>query len=306
MIASTALLTAVGWAVTALWVEPRFAGKPPELGGARPRSRAELAGERLTGAEKRGLALAVAVAATALGIFALAAWVPGAPLHGMDGAFPRWVHVIVPLLFIGFLLPGLAYGLATGSIGSDKDVARIMGETMAGMGPYIVLAFFAAQFIAWFAHSGLGEMLAITGGRALASAGLPDALLMQGFIAVVIVGNLFIGSMSAKYAFFAPVFVPMLMQVGVSPELTQAAYRVGDSVSNVITPLNPYMVILLVFLQRYMPSGGIGTLVALMLPYAAVFAAVWSGLLALWMALGVPLGPEGLLLYVPSGFPGLE
>ena len=154
----------------------------------------------------------------------------------------------MPLIFFGFLLPGLVYGLATGSLRSDKDVATTFGETMAGMGSYIVLAFFAAQFIAYFAHSGLGEMLAISGGRVLARAGLPDALLMIGFIGVVIVGNLFIGSMSAKYAFFAPVFVPMFMQVGISPELTQVAYRVGDSVSNVITPLNPYVVILLVLI----------------------------------------------------------
>jgi aminobenzoyl-glutamate transport protein len=106
--------------------------------------------------------------------------------------------------------------------------------------------------------------------------------------------------MSAKYAFFAPVFVPMFMQVGISPELTQAAYRIGDSVSNVITPLNPYVVILLVFMQRHMARAGIGTLVALMLPYALAFAAAWSLLLALWMWTGFPLGPGGPLAYDAS------
>ena len=115
-------------------------------------------------------------------------------------------------------------------------------------------------------------MLALSGGRVLARAGLSNTLLMTGFIGVVFLGNLLIGSMSAKYAFFAPVFVPMFMQVGISPELTQVAYRIGDSVSNVITPLNPYVVILLVFMQRHMPRAGIGTLVALMLPYAVAFA----------------------------------
>jgi aminobenzoyl-glutamate transport protein len=105
--------------------------------------------------------------------------------------------------------------------------------------------------------------------------------------------------MSAKYAFFAPVFVPMFMQAGIAPELTQAAYRVGDSVSNVITPLNPYVVILLVFMQRYAKDAGIGTLVALMLPYAIVFAVVWSALLVAWVGLGVPLGPSGPLFYTP-------
>jgi aminobenzoyl-glutamate transport protein len=211
--------------------------------------------------------------------------------------------VIVPLLFVGFLLPGAVYGFVTGSLRSDRDVARMMGETMSAMGSYVVLAFFAGQFIAWFAYSGLGEMLALSGGRLLASAALGPAPLMVGFVAVVGVGNLFIGSMSAKYAFLAPVFVPMFMQVGVSPELTQAAYRVGDSVTNVITPLNPYMVILLVFLQRYAPRAGIGTLVALMLPYALVFGVVWTGLLVAWMGLGLPLGPEGPLVYTPPALP---
>jgi aminobenzoyl-glutamate transport protein len=163
----------------------------------------------------------------------------------------------------------------------------------------VVLAFFAAQFIAYFAHSGLGEMIAIAGGQALARAALPTALLMVGFIAVVMASNLFIGSMSAKYAFFAPVFVPMFMQVGVSPELTQVAYRVGDSVTNVITPLNPYVVILLVYMQRYVPRAGIGTLVALMLPYTAVFALAWTALLVVWMLAGVELGPAGPLTYAP-------
>ena len=151
-----------------------------------------------------------------------------------------------------------------------------------------------------FGHSGLGEMLAISGGRVLARAGLPDALLMVGFIAVVMTANLFIGSMSAKYAFLAPVFIPMLMQTGISPELTQAAYRVGDSVTNVITPLNPYVVILLVFMQRYVPRAGIGTLVSLMLPYALVFGLAWTGLLVGWIGLGIELGPDGPLHYAPS------
>jgi len=304
MIASTFLLTGVGWAVTSLWVEPRFERKPPEEGGPVARAGDALASEQLDAGEKRGLVVALAVAAGALAVFAVAALLPGAPLHGSDGAFPRWVRVIVPLLFFGFLLPGLAYGIVTGSIRSDKDAARILGETMAGMGPYIVLAFFAAQFIAWFAHSGLGEMLAISGGRALSAAALPDALLMQAFVVVVMIGNLFIGSMSAKYAFFAPVFVPMFMQVGISPELTQVAYRVGDSISNVITPLNPYVVILLVFLQRYVARAGIGTLVALMLPYAFAFALAWSALLALWMASGAPLGPAGPLAWDPAELVG--
>jgi aminobenzoyl-glutamate transport protein len=300
MIASTFLIVGAGWAVTALWVEPRYRGKAESEGGAAVLSDEERASQKLTPEERRGLRWGALAALVALGLMLAAAWIPGAPLHGMAGRFPRWVAAIVPLIFIGFFAPGLAYGIATGRLKSDKDVAKMLGETMAAMGPYIVLAFFAAQFIEYFRHSGLGEMLAIAGGQALTRANLPPALLITAFIGVVLAGNLFIGSMSAKYAFFAPVFVPMFMQVGISPELTQAAYRVGDSVSNVITPLNPYVVIILIFMRRYVGRAGIGTLVALMLPYTIVFAVAWTALLVVWMLLGFELGEAGPLFYTPS------
>jgi aminobenzoyl-glutamate transport protein len=227
--------------------------------------------------------------------------VPDAPLHAPPGEPARWIPVIVPLLFFAFLIPGVVYGAVVREIHGDRDVARMMSETMAGMGSYVVLAFFAAQFIAWFRYSGLGEMLAIAGGELLVRAALPGSALMVAFVGVVGIGNLFIGSMSAKYAFFAPVFVPMFMAVGISPELTQVTYRIGDSVSNVITPLNPYVVILLVFMRRYAPGAGIGTLVALMLPYALAFTAAWVVMLVLWMASGWELGPAGPLAYGPAG-----
>ncbi|MCG8591246.1 MAG: AbgT family transporter [Proteobacteria bacterium] len=296
MIASTVALTLLGWGVTAWWVEPRFAALPEEAGGPSP----DASGNdvpALTADEKKGLAVAGAVAVLGSIVLAVAVLVPGAPLYGAEGHFPRWVRTIVPLLFLGFWLPGVAYGVATGSVKNDRDVARMMTETLAGMGGYIVLAFFAAQFVAAFQHSGLGEMLAISGGRVLAEAGLSRAFLVVAFIGVVFAGNLFVGSMSAKYAFFAPVVVPMVMQVGISPELTQVAYRIGDSVSNVITPLNPYVVIILTFLQRYAARAGIGTLIATMLPYTLVFGLGWTLMLLVWMATGAELGPGGPLGY---------
>jgi aminobenzoyl-glutamate transport protein len=300
MIASTFLLTGVGWFVTARWVEPRYAGKPSEEGGPANAQSAADDPRALDADERRGLRAGVVAAAVTLGIFTLATWIPGAPLAGMEGRFPRWVAAIVPLIFIGFLVPGLAFGFAAGRLRNDRDVASVLGETMAGMGPYIVLAFFAAQFVAYFSYSGIGEMVAIAGGAALARADLPTPVLVGAFVLVVAAANLAIGSMSAKYAFFAPVFVPMFMQVGISPELTQAAYRVGDSVTNVVTPLNPYVVIILVFMQRWVPRAGIGSLVALMLPYALAFGVTWSALLLLWIALGWPLGPAGPLSYAPG------
>lgn len=307
MIVSTFVLTLVGWGVTAWFVEPRYTRAAPEDGGPAPLEEGEIDAHRVTAAEKKGLLAAVATAV----VFVLVVLVlvnPGGilgttmPLQGTSGPFQRWVSAIVPLLFFFFLLPGLVYGVVSGTVKRDKDVATMMGKTMADMAPYIVLAFFAAQFVAFFKHSNLGEMLALVGGRALAAAEMPPWVLLPAFILLVMVANLFIGSASAKYAFFAPVFVPMFMQgAQISPELTQAAYRVGDSCSNIITPLNPYVVIILVFLQKYVPKGGIGTLVALMLPYAIVFSVVWTVLLVLWMATGAELGPQGPLEYVPSG-----
>ena len=289
MIASTFALTAVGWAVTAWWVEPRLPRQPTAVADGGP----------VAGHDMRALKLALASIAVCALITAFAILHPAGPLHGIGGRHPRWVEATVPLIFIFFLLPGTVYGFASGRFKNDKDLAHAMGETMASLGPYIVLAFFAAQFIAGFKYSGLGEMLAITGGDFLVALALPHTVLVLAFVAVVMLGNLLVGSASAKYAFFAPVFVPMFMQVGVSPELTQAAYRVGDSITNVITPLNPYMIIIVALVQRYIPQAGLGTVVAMMLPYAAAFAVCWSILLVAWILSGLPLGPGGPLVFPP-------
>jgi aminobenzoyl-glutamate transport protein len=299
MIASTFLLSFVGGWVTDHVVEPRLAGAGLEAeAGAPPAATA------LDADERRGLRAGVVALVLTVGVMVLAVVVPGAPLHGTAGKAPRWVAAIVPLLFLGLAVPGLAHGIAARTIRSDRDAARMLGDTMAGLGPYLVLAFFAAQFVACFGQSRLGEMLAIAGGDVLARAALPTPLLIALFVVVVAFVNLVMASSSAKYAFLAPVFVPMFMQVGVSPELTQAAYRVGDSITNAVAPLNPYQVIVLMLVQRYLRQAGIGTLVATMLPYTLAFGAAWIALLALWVALGLPLGPAGPLAYPgPAALP---
>jgi aminobenzoyl-glutamate transport protein len=304
MIASTFLLTGVGWAVADWVVEPRLSPPDPRMARDVPaRGAPEAALDGLSSEERRGLRAGLAALALTGAAIALAVLVPGAPLHGADGATPRWVAAIVPLMFFATAVPGLAHGVFAGTIRSDRDAARMLGETMAAMGPYVVLSFFAAQFVAGFGHSRLGEMVAVSGGSLLAQAALPTALLLAFFVVGVAGLDLAMASMSAKYAFLAPVFVPMFMQVGVSPELTQAAYRIGDSVANTVAPLNPYLVILLVVVQRYRPSAGIGTVVALMLPYAAAFGVAWTALLVIWVALGLPLGPGGSLHYPAAGAP---
>lgn len=309
MIASTLVLTASGWWVSVRIVEPRLAGgvrNAPEKAvnpAAFPTdSTTDTRLEALTPLptespqpvpedSPRALRKALLGAGILSLLLAAALLVPGAPLNGEGQHFPRWVEGMVPLLALYFLVPGLIYGLASGRFKRDRDIARAFGEVFAELGPYIVLAFFAAQFIAAFNYSHLGEMLAFSGGRALSELAIPRPALLVAFIFVVMSGNLLLGSASAKYAFIAPIFVPLFMQVGIAPEATQAAYRVGDSITNIITPLNPYMVIVLAQWMRFMPNAGLGTLLGTMLPYALVFTLVWVPLFMLWLWLGLPLGP---------------
>ena len=285
MIASTVLLTLTGWFVTVKWVSPFVPRYQLNQGE-------DINLTSFTGAlEKSAVKFALASFVILLALILLAIVIPNAPLYGQGNRFPRWIEATVPLLFLLFIVPGVVYGVRAKTIRSSKTFAKFMGDTIAELGPYIVLAFFAAQFIAVFKYTHLGEMIAISGGSWLASLQLQVEIILVAFVFLACLGNLLIGSMSAKYAFMAPVFVPMLMQAGISPELTQVAYRIGDSVTNVITPLNPYMIIVLAFLQKYHREAGIGTLVSLTLPYSIGFLVAWLILLVLWVMLGIPLGP---------------
>jgi aminobenzoyl-glutamate transport protein len=172
-----------------------------------------------------------------------------------------------------------------------------MSKAMSTMGYYIVLAFFAALFIAAFGRSNIGALLALKGAGALKALALPGELTIIGIILLSGFVNLMIGSASAKWALLAPIFVPMLMELGISPELTQAAYRVGDSTTNIITPLMPYFPLVVVFSQRYVRSTGIGTLVSMMLPYAVAFLITWTIFLIGYWMLGIPLGLQAPYVY---------
>lgn len=302
MFVSTFVITLTGWWITSRFVESRLKHKPPEEGGPAHDGPQNLDEHRLSPEERVALRRAGLTLLLTLGFFLALIFVPEGALEtwrsGIDGdGFPRWVEVIVPMIFFIFVIPGIVYGISMKNVTSDKDVAKLLIDSMSNMAPIIVLAFFAAQFIEFFSYSGLGQMLALAGGQFLGQIEMSAPLLMLSFILVTVIFNLFIGSMSAKYALFAPIFIPMFMMVGVSPELSQVAYRIGDSVSNVITPLNPYLIIVLVFMQKYVPRGGIGTLIATMFPYTVGFTIVWSALLMIWMALGIPLGPDGGLTY---------
>jgi len=224
---------------------------------------------------------------------------PGTPrLVESPGA--RWSHVVVPIVFFAFLVPGLVFGRRMGLVRGQRDVVEALFHGARNSVPVLVIMFFMAQFVNWFAYTGLDRMLASAGGAVLAQAHLPPALLLSLFVLVVILSDFFLSGMLSKFAAMAPIFVPMFMLAGVSPEATTAAYRIGDSVVNVVTPLNSYVLVILGVLQRYRADAGIGSLAALMVPFAAVLAVAWTGLLVAWAMLGADLGPAAPLLYQPG------
>jgi aminobenzoyl-glutamate transport protein len=200
------------------------------------------------------------------------------------------MKMIVPLIFFVFVVPGLAHGYVSGKYQSHRDVIKGMSKTMETMGYYLVLVFFAALFIAAFKNSGIGDLMALKGANLIQESGAPPWLTIVCMILLAAGVNLLIGSASAKWAMLAPIFVPMLMYAGISPELTQAAYRIGDSTTNIITPMMPYFPLVVVFSQRYVKNSGIGTVAALMIPYSMAFLITWTLLLLAYWSLGLPLG----------------
>ncbi|MFO7775003.1 MAG: AbgT family transporter, partial [Candidatus Hydrogenedentota bacterium] len=251
----------------------------------------------LTPIEKRGLrgaAIAVAICLAALLWMTLPA---NAIFRDETGQLMPLLNSLVPLMLILFFIPGLVYGRLTGSIKTEKQAVAMTSETMSSMGGYIVLAFVAAQFVAYFEWSRLGSILAIQGAAFLDGLGVRGIPLLLGFILVSAFINLFVGSASAKWAIMAPVFVPMFMLMGYSPELTQATYRIGDSFTNIITPILPYFPLIIVSARRYSPNAGIGTVISMMTPYSVGFGLIGTAVLLLWVLLGLPLGPGAPLHY---------
>ncbi|UFP93518.1 AbgT family transporter [Gloeobacter morelensis] len=293
MVASVFLLTGLGWFVTERIVEPRLGV------WRRPTGFPDLPSADLSARERRAAWIALASFVVILAVFAWQGLAPGGLLHGENGDLKPLFQSLIPIIAIAFLVPGLIYGALTGSIRDDRAVATMMAETMATMGSYIVLAFAAAQFIAYFNWSNLGIMVAIAGANFLKGIGLTGIALLLLFILFAALLDLFIASASAKWAVMAPIFVPMLMGLGYSPELTQAAYRVADSFTNVIAPLLPYFPLIVVFARKYEPDLRLGSLLAAMLPYSIAFGLGWSGLFVLWYLFNLPLGPGAPLLYIP-------
>ena len=204
---------------------------------------------------------------------------------------------IVPLIFLLFIIPGIVFGYVSKNVKTHRDVIQGMSKSMSSMGYYMVLAFFAALFIAAFTQSNLGALIALKGANALQALQLPGQVTIVGIILLTAFVNLFIGSASAKWALLAPIFVPMLMQLGLSPEVSQASYRIGDSATNIITPLMPYFPLVVVYAKRYVKNTGIGTIVSLMIPYSIAFLLTWTVFLMIYWALGFPLGLQAGYTY---------
>lgn len=294
--ASTILIVLIGWYLTDKVVEPHLRGTPvdgdtsdvPEMGALAPN-------------ERRGLRWGLVSIVAGLALLFAASAPSGSALRAPDGSLTAsaapLMQAIVPFIFLVFLLPGVVYGYVAGTVKSHRDIIKGMSKSMSTMGYYIVLAFFASLFIAAFGQSNLGALLALKGAAALKALGFPGQVTILGIILLSATVNLLIGSASAKWALLAPIFVPMLMQLGLSPELTQAAYRVGDSTTNIITPLMPYFPLVVVFAQRYVKSTGIGTLVSMMLPYSIAFLVAWTVFLLGYWALGIPMGIQAPYAY---------
>jgi aminobenzoyl-glutamate transport protein len=294
MVVSTFLVAAVGTWVTEKIVVPRLGTYKGEAADEVDELR------KLNAAEKRGLWWALAVSLLLL-VLVLIGLVPqNGFLRDAETAsvlYSPFMDGIVTFIFLGGLLAGLAYGIAAGTFKSDADVVKGMKESMESLGLYMVLVFFAAQFVAYFKYTNLGIIFAIKGAEVLKASGLGPIPLMLCFVLLAAAMNLSMGSASAKWAFMAPVFIPMFMLLGYSPELVQGVYRIGDSSTNLISPMMSFFALIVAFVQRYDSKAGIGTVIATMLPYSVAFLVAWTVLLVVWMLLGLPLGP-GAALYL--------
>jgi aminobenzoyl-glutamate transport protein len=301
MFVSVFLITAMGVFATHRFVEPLLGRYDPGIAMEDLTDEGEL--DPLTSREKRGLLWAGISIVLFLGLLALTIvpeWgVLRNPETGEQLNSP-FFRGIVTFIFVGFIIPGFVYGRVTGTMRSDRDIVDGMAEAMSTLGLYIVIVFFAAQFVAFFGWTNLGQIVAVTGAQFLQDIGLTGPPVFIGFIFISGFVNLMLGSASAQWAVTAPIFVPMLMLTGYSPEVIQAAYRIGDSVTNIITPMMSYFGLILAFANRYDRNLGIGTVISMMIPYSVMFFFGWMALFYIWVfGLGLPVGPGSPTYYVP-------
>ncbi|MEY8393892.1 AbgT family transporter [Lachnospiraceae bacterium 45-P1] len=292
MIASTFLCAAViGWCSVRM-IEPRL-GKYEGDGSAKL--------EEVTPQQKKGLR-AAGITAVVYIILLLILFFAG-PLATEDGKFvgSPFLKGLIPILFVLFSICGIAYGYSSGSFKNVNDVNKAMSKQMSAMGSYVLFCFFCGQFQGLFNWTKLGTLLAIAGADFLENIGFTGIPLCVSFIILCAFVNIFVSSGSAKWAIFAPIFVPMFMLLGYHPGFTQLCYRLGDSPFNCWTPMSPYIwMILSVAQTKYVPELKIGTLIANMIPLSIVLQIIWIIFLIIWMITGLPFGP-GVGIHLPAG-----
>jgi len=297
-IAIAVIFTAVGWFVVERIISPRLGAWQDDGSDVSERLAAQL-----TTMERAGLRAAGLAALTIVGVFAtLALWPGFTPLYDEAAAPSQRLtplfRGLVPGFLLLFLATGWAYGVATGTVRSHRDVVTMMENGLVGVLPYLVLVFFAAQFVAMFGWSNLGPITAIVGAGQLRAIDAPPALLLPMLTTMSAWLDFLIASGSAKWTAMAPVATPMMMLLGISPEMTTAAYRVGDTVTNLISPLNPYFVLTLALCRRWIPDFRLGSLLALLLPLSIAFFLSGAILTAIWVALEIPVGPSAAVAYI--------
>jgi len=295
MAVSTFLITIVCTLVTVKWIEPRLGKYTGEV------EREEIA--QPTALEKKGLFYAGLVVLGWAILLAIALVPEDGFLRGGDGGIlsSPVLRGVITLIFLAGASVGIVYGYTVGKFTKAEDIINSMSDNIKTLATYLVLVFFAAQFVAWFNWSNLGLLIAINGASVVKDANIGLIPLIIIFITITAFLNLFIGSASAKWAIVAPIFVPIFMLSGYSPELAQSAYSVGDSVTNLITPLMPYFALIIVYCQKYDKEVGIGTIAATMLPYTIMLYISWTLLLVVWVLFELPLGPGSPLYYIISG-----
>jgi aminobenzoyl-glutamate transport protein len=293
---SCLLVIGIGWFLTDKVIEPRLRGT--QIDGEVLDDQSTTA---LTAKEKRGLGAGLLAMGIGIMLLIAAVYPQDSPLRATNGAITAFsapiMQSIVPLIFLLFIIPGTIYGYVAGTVSNHRDIIAGMSKSMGTMSYYLVMIFFCAQFTYAFSQSNLGALLAVEGADVLQALALPGSVTLVGIIALTAFVNLLVGSASGKWALLAPVFVPVLMQVGLAPELTQAAYRVGDSSTNIITPLMPYFPLVVAYCQRWVSNTGIGTVTALMLPYALTLLVAWSLFLVIYWQLNIPLGLAATYTY---------
>jgi len=298
MFASTFLITILGTIVTNKIVEPRLGTFDGQVLGEEDEGLTQLTDGERKGLRNAGIAALVFVAIIVIACIPQDSFFRNAETGSLLSKAPL-MDSIVLLIALLFFIPGVAFGRSAGTMKSEKAIGDAMGKAMSSMGSFLALAFVSAQFINYFNYTKLGTILALTGANFFRSIDIGLIPLMVLFVLFSAFINLFMGSASAKWNILAPVFVPMFMLLGYSPELCQLAYRIGDSSTNLITPLMTYFAVILIFAKKYDPKAGIGTLTATMLPYSIAFLVFWTIMMIIWLALGLPIGVNAGLVYPP-------